>query len=117
MITYHKYDPQNIYTETVERTEFQPVPKPSTTLPPPKTTGTQVAWWSGSDWKVLPERPKPAPPPPPSKEQQQTLRAIAYRDESDPLFFKYQRGEATQQEWLDKIDEIRNRYPYPEVSE
>jgi len=41
-------------------------------------------------------------------------RAAAYRGEADPLFFKYQRGEATEQEWLDKIEEIRARYPYPE---
>ena len=41
-------------------------------------------------------------------------RAAAYAQEADPLFFKYQRGEATEQEWLDKIEEIRARYPYPE---
>lgn len=40
-------------------------------------------------------------------------RLLAYRQESDPLFFKWQRGEATQQEWLDKIEEIKIRYPYP----
>jgi hypothetical protein len=40
-------------------------------------------------------------------------RAAAFQAEADPLFFKVQRGEATQQEWLDKIEEIRARYPYP----
>jgi hypothetical protein len=39
------------------------------------------------------------------------LRANAYREESDPLFFKYQRGEIEQQVWLDKIAEIKARYP------
>jgi len=39
------------------------------------------------------------------------FRAEAYRQESDPLFFKAQRGEATMQEWLDKVQEIRNRFP------
>ena len=38
-------------------------------------------------------------------------RANAYRNESDPLFFKWQRGESTEQEWLDKIAEIKTRYP------
>lgn len=38
-------------------------------------------------------------------------RLQAYRTESDPLFFKAQRGEATQQEWLDKVAEIKARYP------
>jgi len=39
-------------------------------------------------------------------------RSNAYIQESDPIFFKYQRGEITKQEWLDKIEEIKERYPY-----
>ena len=39
-------------------------------------------------------------------------RAAAYKLEADPLFFKAQRGEATQQEWLDKVEEIKQRFPY-----
>jgi hypothetical protein len=38
-------------------------------------------------------------------------RSKAYRNESDPLFFMSQRGEATHQEWLDKVAEIKARYP------
>jgi hypothetical protein len=38
-------------------------------------------------------------------------RAAAYQAEADPLYFKWQRGEATQAEWLAKIDEIKARYP------
>jgi hypothetical protein len=41
----------------------------------------------------------------------QNNRAEAYRNESDPLFFKAQRGEVTEQEWLDKVAEIKARYP------
>ena len=51
----------------------------------------------------------------PTLEQQQAARAAAYAKEADPLFFKAQRGKATQQEWLDKIAEIEARFPYPEV--
>ena len=40
----------------------------------------------------------------------QQLRA-AYQAESDPLFFKYQRGEAAEQDWLDKVAEIKARFP------
>lgn len=43
--------------------------------------------------------------------QKDALRAKAYQTESDPLFFKSQRGEATHQEWLDKVAEIQARYP------
>jgi hypothetical protein len=38
-------------------------------------------------------------------------RHYAYQMEADPLFFKSQRGEATHQEWLDKVAEIKTRYP------
>jgi hypothetical protein len=56
------------------------------------------------------------PPPPTSAEIAASVtaaRAAAYRDESDPLFFKAQRGEATMQEWLAKVEEIKARYPRP----
>lgn len=41
------------------------------------------------------------------------LRREAYGMESDPLFFKWQRGETTQQAWLDKVAEIKARHPEP----
>ena len=74
------------------------------------------------DWPALSQRDDIAPyvPPPPEEilaaelAAAQANRQAAYTAEADPLFFKYQRGEATEQEWLDKIEEIRARYPYPE---
>ena len=45
---------------------------------------------------------------------QRLARAEAYRTESDPLFFRWQRGEGTQQEWLDAVEAIRARFPYIE---
>lgn len=54
------------------------------------------------------------PPAPPTPEQLSALRAEAYRAESDPLFFKTQRGEATMDEWLAKIAEIKARFPNPQ---
>jgi hypothetical protein len=39
------------------------------------------------------------------------LRADAYRNESDPLFFKAQRNEVTMEEWAAKVNEIKTRYP------
>jgi hypothetical protein len=41
-------------------------------------------------------------------------RQAAYAAESDPLFFAYQRAECTKQMWLDKIAEIKARFPYLE---
>lgn len=39
---------------------------------------------------------------------QKYVRGQAYIKEADPLYFKWQRGEATEQEWLDKIAEIKS---------
>jgi len=44
----------------------------------------------------------------------ETNRRNAYQKEADPLYLKWQRGEATEQEWLDKIEEIKERFPKPE---
>jgi hypothetical protein len=41
-------------------------------------------------------------------------RAAAYANETDALFFKAQRGEATMQEWQAKVAEIKARFPYQE---
>lgn len=47
------------------------------------------------------------------QKEAESARRKAYRAEADPLFFGWQRGENTEQEWLDKVAEIRGRYPYP----
>ena len=47
-----------------------------------------------------------------ANETAKQARATAYRFEADPLFFGWQRGENTEQEWLDKVAEIRARHPY-----
>lgn len=51
---------------------------------------------------------------PPTPEQIDVLRQTAYQQRSDPLYFKWQRGEATEQEWLDEVEAIRLEYPLPE---
>ena len=38
-------------------------------------------------------------------------RKAAYQAEADPLFFKWQAGEGTQEEWQAKREEIRQRFP------
>jgi hypothetical protein len=40
-------------------------------------------------------------------------RKAAYQQEADPLFFSYQRGEVTEQDWLDAVQDIKDRFPYP----
>jgi hypothetical protein len=45
------------------------------------------------------------------------MRQNTYQQISDPIFFKWQRGEATEQDWLDSINAINEANPYPEVTE
>lgn len=44
----------------------------------------------------------------------QQERAAAYASETDPLAFKMLRGEITKEEWEAQVNEIRERFPYPE---
>jgi hypothetical protein len=55
--------------------------------------------------------PEPAPP---TREQQELNRQAAYSAEADPIAMQMLRDEATKEEWLAKIDEVKARYPYPE---
>jgi hypothetical protein len=45
--------------------------------------------------------------------QVERLRQAAYAAQSDPIFFLYQRGDATEQEWLDAVDAVKAQFPYP----
>lgn len=78
--------------------------------------------YEGLDWKS--ETPKPTQAELDALWPQTQLHAQnkfidqqrlqAYEQEADPLFFKAQRGEATQEDWLAKIAEIKARFPRPE---
>jgi hypothetical protein len=46
--------------------------------------------------------------------EQKEKRLKAYEKESDPIFFKWQREEATQQEWLDAVAKVPLQFPYQE---
>jgi len=43
----------------------------------------------------------------------QKARQVAYQAESDPVFFDYQRGEVTEQDWLDAVQAVKDAHPYP----
>lgn len=62
--------------------------------------------------------------PAPTQEEQRAKREQAYCEEADPLRYDYEEdaarygydseiAEESKQLWLDKKDEIRERYPYP----
>lgn len=87
---------------------------------PPTVPEGQRAKWNGQ-WvfEDIPQpepepEPEPEPPEPTLEEQAEMLRMqrqSAYQEESDPLFFKAQRGEATMDEWQAKVAEIKTRFP------
>jgi hypothetical protein len=47
----------------------------------------------------------------------ENMRRQAYQKESDPLFFEYQRELIEKNVWLDKVQEIKDRYPYTAFSQ
>lgn len=49
----------------------------------------------------------------PTKEDIAMLRRYLYAETADPLFFGWQRGENTEQDWLDSIQAIKDANPYP----
>ena len=75
----------------------------------PSSVSTDFVWEHEDFW--LGWEDDPAPTPEQINAKNEELRAEAYRNESDPLFFKWQRGELDKQVWLDKISEIKARYP------
>jgi hypothetical protein len=68
---------------------------------PKPTKATLEKLWPEVEYEVAYERVEQA-------------RANAYRETSDPLFFKYQRGTATEQEWLTAVQAVKDAHPYPE---
>lgn len=41
-------------------------------------------------------------------------RRNTYQRDADPLFFGWQRGDNTEQEWLDAVQAVKDANPYPE---
>lgn len=40
-------------------------------------------------------------------------RLVAYEQQSDPIFFKWQRGDATEAEWREAVAKVKAENPYP----
>jgi hypothetical protein len=43
----------------------------------------------------------------------EVARLTAYEKQSDPLFFKWQRGDATELEWRKAVAKVKAENPYP----
>lgn len=42
-------------------------------------------------------------------------RLVAYEQQSDPIFFKWQRGDATEIEWREAVAKVKAENPYPKA--
>jgi hypothetical protein len=42
-------------------------------------------------------------------------RQAAYRETADPIFFEYQAGEASQSDWKEARNAVKQQHPYPEA--
>jgi len=47
--------------------------------------------------------------------QVERARQAEYQATTDPLFFEFQRGDATEQAWLDAVQAVKDANPYPEA--
>lgn len=86
------------------------------------TTDKEIVYaWNNKKYFKGEEPPKPAP----TKDELAELRKQAYLEEADPLRYDYEEavaryGSSSKEAvhaklvWLEKKDEIRERYPYPE---
>lgn len=74
----------------------------------------RMDFWQLKNGVIVESEFKPAIEKAIKNKEMEKSRLIAYEKESDPIFFKIQRGEATNEQWLAKIEEIKIRYPYEE---
>jgi hypothetical protein len=49
----------------------------------------------------------------PTVQQVEINRLYAYEQTSDPLYFKWQRGDATEAEWREAVAKVKLDNPYP----
>ena len=47
--------------------------------------------------------------------QVEQARQTEYQATADPLFFEFQRGDVTEQAWLDAVQAVKDANPYPEA--
>lgn len=45
--------------------------------------------------------------------QIEAARLVAYEQQSDPVFFQWQRGDATEAEWREAVAKVKLNNPYP----
>jgi hypothetical protein len=73
-----------------------------------------MALWQYKDGKVVDSEQASEISKAMFNQEQKKKRVEYYQLMADPVFMKWQRQEATQQEWLDKIEQVKLMFPYQE---
>jgi len=99
----------NVYpVARVERPEIDPIAQNVTELTPVFVNGQWTQVWQVSD--ATPE--EIAERKAQKNESIKQARSEEYKNYSDPLFFKWQRGEGSEEDWLDAVQQIKELLPY-----
>lgn len=80
-----------------------------------EVTGLDPMPGVGNGWKYVDGQWVSPVTPESEKARIEILRLANYRVSSDPIFFEWQRGDATEQDWLTAVQAVKDKFPYPEV--
>ena len=80
-----------------------------------EVTGLDPVPGVGSGWTYKKGLWVAPPPPVLTHAQVEAIRQAEYALIADPLFFQWQRGEATEAEWLAAVQAVKDANPYPEA--
>ena len=71
----------------------------------------------GNGWTYANGEFVPPPPPVLTYEEVRLARHAAYAapDGPDAIFLQWQRGDATEQDWLDAVAAVKDAHPYPDA--
>jgi len=78
-----------------------------------EVTGMDPMPGVGNGWTYVNGAFVPPPVPEPTRESVEVERRLAYAATSDPVFFEWQRGDATEQEWRDAVQAVKDAHAYP----
>lgn len=124
MIAYQT-DADGIYIGPVEcdLSPLEPgvwlIPGGAYEIAPPELGENERAVWSGNGWDVVDVTPQPEPEPEPEPVTEENVRlrrhaAYVSADGPDSVFMRWQRGDATEQEWLGAVQAVKDQHPYPD---
>jgi len=77
-------------------------------------TGMEPAPGVGTGWTYVDGAFIAPVIPPLTREQVEQARQAQYQETTDPLFFKWQAGSGTKEEWETERQRIKDANPYPE---